>query len=71
MLNAINIALSGLTAASKKVEASASNIANLQTVGSLEEGGQSPYTPITAQQTAVTDAQGNGIGVTSQFQPKG
>jgi flagellar basal-body rod protein FlgC len=71
MLGPIGIALSGLSAASKKVEASASNIANLQTVGSLEPGKQKPYTPITTQQTALTDQNGNGLGVTSQFTPKG
>ncbi len=71
MLGPIGIALSGLTAASKKVEASASNIANLQTVGSLEDGKQKPYTPLTTQQTAVTDGNGNGLGVTSNFVPKG
>ncbi len=71
MLGPIGIALSGLTAASKKVEASASNIANLQTVGSLEDGKQKPYTPLTTTQTAVTDDNGNGLGVTSNFAPKG
>ncbi|MCC7305783.1 MAG: flagellar biosynthesis protein FlgC, partial [Alphaproteobacteria bacterium] len=40
MINAIATALSGLTAATKKVAATASNIANLQTVGSLEPGGR-------------------------------
>jgi len=63
----INTALSGLAAASKKVEAAASNIANLQTSGSLEEGKQAPYTPITTQQTAITDQNGNGQGVHSGF----
>jgi flagellar basal-body rod protein FlgC len=71
MLGPIGIALSGLTAASKKVEASASNIANLQTVGSLEEGKQAPYTPITTQQTAITGENGEGLGVTSNFVAKG
>lgn len=61
MINTIQIALSGLQAASKKVEASASNIANLQTAD---------YTPITAQQTALTDQTGNGQGVRSDFVPK-
>lgn len=61
MINAIGIALSGLKAASKQVEASASNIANLQTAD---------YTPITAQQTAQTDQSGQGAGVKSDFVPK-
>lgn len=61
MINAIGIALSGLQAASRKAEASASNIANLQTPD---------YSPITAQQTAQTDQSGNGQGVRSDFVPK-
>lgn len=67
MMNAINIALSGLAAAGKKVAAAASNIANIQTVGSVEEGEQAPYTPIGTQQTTVTDSHGNGLGVQSNF----
>ena len=66
----ISIALSGLQAATKKVNATASNIANLQTVGSLEEGEQAPYTPIGTQQTAVTDASGNGLGVRTDYVAK-
>lgn len=57
MINAIGIALSGLTAASRKVEASASNIANLQTAD---------YTPVTSEQTALAGGQ----GVRSDFVPK-
>ena len=60
MISAISIALSGLQAATTRLSASASNIANLQTVGSLD-GGQAPYTPLETQQTA----QGNG-GVAAQ-----
>ena len=70
MISAINIALTGLTAASKQLNASASNIANFQTVGSLEEGAQAPYTPLTTQQTAVTDGEGNPQGVRSEFTPR-
>jgi flagellar basal-body rod protein FlgC len=61
MINAIGIALSGLQAASRKVEASASNIANMQTAD---------YEPLTTQQTAQTDNSGNGQGVKSDFVPK-
>ena len=71
MINTINIALSGLAAATKKLEASASNIANLQTVGSLEEGSQAPYSALTTHQTAQTDGEGNGVGVSSEIVPKG
>lgn len=61
MLNAIGIALSGLQAASHKVEASASNIANMQTAG---------YQPLTTAQTAQSDQAGNAQGVSSQNIPK-
>lgn len=70
MIGAINIALTGLGAASKQLLASASNIANLQTAGSLEEGGQAPYTPLRTQNTAITDTQGNGQGVSTTFVAK-
>lgn len=61
MLNAIGIALSGLQAASRKVEASASNIANMQTAN---------YEPLTTSQTAQSDQNGNAQGVISQNIPK-
>lgn len=70
MINAIQIALSGLTAASRKVEASASNIANMQTVGSLDNPEAAPYTPLVTQQTALTGGQNGGAGVKSDFIPK-
>lgn len=70
MISAIQIALSGLTAATNRLSASASNIANIQTAGSLEEGQQAPYTPLTTQQTAQTDNQGNGQGVLSEVVPR-
>ncbi len=52
MTNAITIGLSGLNAASSRLNASASNIANAYTVGSLESGEQAPYTPVESVQTA-------------------
>lgn len=70
MIGAINIALTGLTAASKQLLASASNIANLQTTGSLEDDKQAPYTPLRTQQTAITDNQGNGQGVQATYTAK-
>ena len=70
MINSISIALTGLAAASKKINASASNIANLQTTGSLKEGEQAPYTPITVQSKANVDTQGNAQGVQTKFVPK-
>jgi len=56
MINAIQIALTGLQAASKSVEASASNIANASTAG---------YTPLQTQQSDK-----GGQGVASSFVAK-
>lgn len=54
MIGAISNALSGLLAASKKVEAGASNIANLQTTGALDPAdGPAPYAARTSVQTAL------------------
>jgi flagellar basal-body rod protein FlgC len=70
MINAIGIALSGLAAATNRLNTTASNIANLTTVGSLAEGGQRPYTPLTTTQQTTTDSNGNPIGVSSQVVPR-
>lgn len=61
MLNAIGIALSGLQAASRRVEASAANIAHMQTAD---------YEPLTTAQAAQNDSSGNGQGVSSRNIPK-
>ena len=59
MINAISIALSGLTASVKRVEASASNIANVSTTGALNPAdGPAPYTPLTTTQKSV---DGGGV----------
>jgi flagellar basal-body rod protein FlgC len=63
MINAIGIALSGMDAAVKKLNASASNIANMQTAGSLN-GTPAPYTPVTAVSTST------GQGVRTDIIPK-
>ena len=70
MINAISIALSGLGAAAKKVNAVASNIANISTAGSLDNPQSAPYTPITTQQTTISDGRGNPAGVRSDYAPK-
>lgn len=67
MINSISIALSGLTAASKKAEATASNVANLTTTGSLEAGGQAPYTPLETTQQATNINNGEATGVRSNI----
>ena len=66
MVNAITIALSGLTSATQRLNASASNIANASTSGSLEPGGQAPYTPLTTQ----SRAQGDTGGVLTDVVPR-
>ncbi len=66
MLGSISIALTGLNAAANRLSASASNIANLQTSGSLTDPENAPYEALTTQNTA--DANG---GVRSQVIAKG
>jgi flagellar basal-body rod protein FlgC len=53
MLNAIQIALSGLMASSRKTETVASNIANMSTTGSLNDPDNAPYQAQTTQQTTT------------------
>lgn len=66
MSGVIGIALSGLQAATNRLNASAANIANLQTAGSLDGKGPAPFNPLTTQQTA----QGGGNGVRSEIVPR-
>lgn len=68
MIGAITTALSGLESASRKLNASAANIANLQTVGSLEEGGQAPFNALTTVSEATT-IDGLGAGVQTSIVP--
>lgn len=65
MMNTIQNVLSGLVASSKKIEANASNIANADTAGSLEEGKQAPYAPVDIVDTTTA----NG-GVKSEAIPR-
>lgn len=66
MIGAISTALSGLFAASKRAEASASNIANASTAGSLDPASANqPYNALTTVQTASP-----GGGVTATNIPK-
>lgn len=53
MSGILSTALSGLHAASTRIAASAQNIANVSTAGSLEEGGKEPYTPVDVVQTTT------------------
>ncbi len=59
----MGIALTGLNSASMRLNASAANIANFMTSGSLEPGGQSPYIP----RDAVAKAQGETGGVQTEI----
>lgn len=57
MIGAISTALSGLAAASKKVEVGANNIANLSTAGALDPAdGPAPYS------TQITTQTSNEVG---------
>lgn len=66
MINAIGIALSGLQAATQRVNVGASNIANVMTAGSLNDPDNPPYTPVTVQ----SRAQGETGGVIADIVPK-
>ncbi len=55
MTNAIGIALTGLNSASLRLNASASNIANAGTVGSLTDTDNAPYTPKDTQLKALSN----------------
>lgn len=71
MIEAINIALTGLKAASTRVQASASNIANISTVGALDEAdGPAPFSALTTTQKAVTNGSGGGQGVQASIVEK-
>lgn len=70
MISAIQTALSGLLAATKRVEAGASNIANQQTAGSLDDPENAPYTPLTVQQETLKGTDGQSFGVKAEFAPR-
>lgn len=69
MTNPVSIALSGLGASLKRIGVAASNIANLQTTGSLEAGGKKPYEAQTVVQTAQS-IDGAGAGVSAEIVTK-
>jgi flagellar basal-body rod protein FlgC len=55
MIGAIQTALSGLNAATTRVNAAADNIANSDDEGSLDGAGPAPYAAVTVQQTTTAD----------------
>lgn len=66
MTNAIGIALTGLNSAVLRLNASASNIANVSTTGSLADTDHAPYTTITTQSTALGTIGGVHTEFTAQ-----
>ena len=72
MINAIGIALTGLNSASLRLNASASNIANAGSAGSLTGADNAPYTPLTAQSKATSspgDVQTDLVAKSPAFTP--
>ncbi len=53
MMSSLNIAAMGLRAADLRLEASASNIANMQSSGSTSPSGPKPYAPVRVDQTSL------------------
>lgn len=69
MINAIQIALSGLNAAKTRADTSASNIANAQTEGALDPAnGPPPYSTLTTTQSAQANG-GVSVGVVPTGKP--
>ena len=63
MISALSTALSGMQAASLRMDATASNLANMDTVGSLTPGGKPAYQPVTVAQAALP---GGGVSASLQ-----
>ena len=69
MSDILGIALSGASAATKRIDASASNLANQRTTGRLPDAGsaaatgtesRAPYTPLTTTQSDLRSGNGQG-----------
>lgn len=62
-LSAISISVSGMNAATTRLEAAASNIANFQSTGTVPDatGATTAYQPLDVRQTAV---EGGGVSAT-------
>lgn len=71
MVDAVSIALSGLQAQSRRIEGSASNVANLRSTGALNPaaGDRTAYQPVQTVQEAQVGAQGAGTGTRAFFRP--
>ena len=53
MMSSLNIAAMGLRAADLRLEASASNLANMQSSGSTGATGPKPYAPVRVEQSSL------------------
>ena len=73
----MGIALSGAAVETRRIDASASNIANARTTGRLPEAGpagaadgaRSPYVPVEATQGDIRGPEGQGAGVRGGVKP--
>lgn len=74
MSGIMGIALSGAAVETRRIDASASNIANARTTGRLSEAadsteGRSAYVPVAATQGDVRGPEGQGNGVRGGVKP--
>ena len=82
MSDILGIALSGAAAATKRIDATASNLANQRTTGRLPDtkgadakgatgaaDSRAPYTPLTTSQSDLRTANGQGAGTTAALKP--
>lgn len=78
MSDILGIALSGASAATKRIDASASNLANQRTTGRLPDAGstaaagtdsRAPYTPLTTTQSDLRTGNGQGAGTQASLKP--
>ena len=81
MSDILGIALSGAAAATKRIDATASNLANQRTTGRLPDTkgadakgaasaeSRAPYTPLTTSQSDLRTADGQGAGTTAALKP--
>jgi flagellar basal-body rod protein FlgC len=76
MSDILGIALSGAAAATRRIDATASNLANQRTTGRLPDSkavartdSRAPYTPLTTSQSDLRTADGRGAGTTAALKP--
>jgi flagellar basal-body rod protein FlgC len=76
MSDILGIALSGAAAATKRIDATASNLANQRTTGRLPDAkgavsadSRAPYTPLTTSQSDLRTAEGQGAGTQAALKP--